>query len=145
MVNCDLQLGDGLHWTTNTPRKHQLVSGPGSSSERELVCALLIFFSVQLYVLYSGPTPANTDHSPNAVSMLGQRQRRWTNIETAVGECSVFAGTYTALQSQRQYLLTFKVSRSIIYMTMNMTKYDVSLCITVNIFMKVLMMTVIDI
>ena len=31
-------------------------------------------------------------HSPNAVSMLGQRRRRWTNIETSLGECSVFAG-----------------------------------------------------
>ena len=27
---------------------------------------------------------------PNAVSMLGQRLRRWTNIETALGECPVF-------------------------------------------------------
>ena len=31
--------------------------------------------------------PPNTGHSPNAVSMLGQRRRRWTNnIETAMGE-----------------------------------------------------------
>ena len=131
MVNCDLQLGDGVHWTTNTPRKHQLVSGPGSSSERELVCALLIFLSVQLYVLYSGPTPANTDHSPNAVSMLSQRQRRWTNIETELGEWSVFAGTYTALQSQRQYLLTFKVSRSTIYY-LHDNEYDEIRCVSLH-------------
>ena len=32
--------------------------------------------------------PANTGHSPNVVSMLGQRLRRWPNIETALG----FAG-----------------------------------------------------
>ena len=38
---------------------------------------------------------ANTGHSPNAVSMLGQRRRRWANIETALGECPVFAGQYT--------------------------------------------------
>ena len=38
-------------------------------------------------------SPENTEHSPNVVSMLGQRQRRWTNIETALGECSVFAGS----------------------------------------------------
>ena len=31
--------------------------------------------------------PANTGHSPNTVSMLGQRRRRWANIETASGEC----------------------------------------------------------
>ena len=38
-------------------------------------------------------TPENTGHSPNALSMLGQRLRRWPNIETALGECPVFAGT----------------------------------------------------
>ena len=41
-----------------------------------------------------GPTdtafPAITGHSPNAVSMLGQRRRRWANIETALDECPVF-------------------------------------------------------
>ena len=36
--------------------------------------------------------PANTGHSPNAVSMLDQRRRRWANGETALGECPVFAG-----------------------------------------------------
>ena len=35
---------------------------------------------------------ANTGHSPNAVSMLAHRLRRWANIETALGECPVFAG-----------------------------------------------------
>ena len=34
--------------------------------------------------------PANTGQSPDAVSILGQRQRWWTNIETALGECHVF-------------------------------------------------------
>ena len=38
--------------------------------------------------------PANSKHLPNAVSMLGQRRRRWANIETALGECPVFAGIY---------------------------------------------------
>ena len=32
--------------------------------------------------------------SPNAVSMLGQRRRQWTNIETALGEFSLFAGNW---------------------------------------------------
>ena len=36
------------------------------------------------------PSP-NTRHSTNAVSMLGQRRRRWPNIETALGECPVSA------------------------------------------------------
>ena len=42
-----------------------------------------------------GVNPANTRHSPNAVSMLVQRRRRWANIETALGECPVFAGNVT--------------------------------------------------
>ena len=43
---------------------------------------------------------ANTGHSPNAVSMLGQRRRRRANIETALGECVVFAGfIYTYIPS----------------------------------------------
>ena len=31
----------------------------------------------------------NTVQSPNAVSMTGQRRRRWVNIETALVECQV--------------------------------------------------------
>ena len=33
----------------------------------------------------------NTVQSPKAVSMTGQRRRLWVNIETALGECHVFA------------------------------------------------------
>ena len=44
--------------------------------------------------LLYGLIKANTMHSPNAVSMFGQRRRRWANIETALGECLVFAGIY---------------------------------------------------
>ena len=33
----------------------------------------------------------NTVQSPNAVAMTGQRRRLWVNIETALGECHVFA------------------------------------------------------
>ena len=36
--------------------------------------------------------PANMGHSPNAVSMLGQRRRRWANIDTALGEFPMFLG-----------------------------------------------------
>ena len=36
--------------------------------------------------------PANTGHPHNAVSMLGQRRRRWAYIETASCEWPVFAG-----------------------------------------------------
>ena len=38
---------------------------------------------------------ADTRHPPNVVPMLGQRRRRLTNIETALGECLVFAGIAT--------------------------------------------------
>ena len=38
--------------------------------------------------------PANTGHSPKAVSMLKHRLRRWPNIETALSECPVFAGPF---------------------------------------------------
>ena len=34
----------------------------------------------------------STRHFPNEVSMLGQRRRRWTSIETTLGECLVFSG-----------------------------------------------------
>ena len=37
-------------------------------------------------------TQQTRGHSPDAVSMLAHRLRRWPNIETASGECSVFAG-----------------------------------------------------
>ena len=40
-------------------------------------------------------------YSPNAVSMLAHRLRRWPNIETALGECVVFAG----LQCQMAVLI----------------------------------------
>ena len=36
--------------------------------------------------------PTNTGHPPKAVSMLAHRLRRWPNIETALGDCPVFAG-----------------------------------------------------
>ena len=35
--------------------------------------------------------PANTGHSLYAVSMLGQRRRRWANIETELCESPVFS------------------------------------------------------
>ena len=36
--------------------------------------------------------PANTRHSAKAGSMLGQRRRRWTNIQPALAQCHVCAG-----------------------------------------------------
>ena len=35
---------------------------------------------------------ANTKHSPEFGTMLGQRLRRWPNIVPVLGECLVFAG-----------------------------------------------------
>ena len=55
----------------------------------------------QLYHVYGGicvwkiranTRPANTRHSPNAVSMVVHRLRRWPNIKTASGECLVLLG-----------------------------------------------------
>ena len=48
------------------------------------------------------PQSANTGQSPNAVSMLGQRRRLWVNIETALGECHVFADVLTQSMQQTQ-------------------------------------------
>ena len=45
-------------------------------------------------LLITAAIPATTGHLPNAVSMLAHRLRRWPNIETALGECPVFAGMY---------------------------------------------------
>ena len=41
----------------------------------------------------------NTRHSPNVVSMLAHRLRRWPNIETASGECLEFAAITVPAQS----------------------------------------------
>ena len=37
-------------------------------------------------------SPANARIRPDAVSLLAHRQRRWTNIETTLGQVFVFAG-----------------------------------------------------
>ena len=39
-----------------------------------------------------GSLPENTRYSPNVGSMLAQRRRRWTNIETTLDQCLVFTG-----------------------------------------------------
>ena len=44
---------------------------------------------------------ANTGHSPDAVLMLGQRRRRWANIETALGENPVFVGLALPVERDR--------------------------------------------
>ena len=75
-------------WTTDT----QLIEGPISwlDSKDETpwnwgTCTWCLQYSAR-------PIPANTRHSPTAVSMLAHRLRRWPNIETALCECPVFAG-----------------------------------------------------
>ena len=47
-------------------------------------------------------------HSPNAVSMLAHRIRRWPNIETALGECLVFAGRAIITLSRCMVYLNFE-------------------------------------
>ena len=45
-----------------------------------------------IYTAYPTYYPANTIDCAIVGSMLGQRRRRWTNIEPALGQCLVFAG-----------------------------------------------------
>ena len=45
---------------------------------------------------------ANTGQPPNAVSMTGQRRRRWANIETVLGEWQMFAGVLLLSIQQTQ-------------------------------------------
>ena len=47
-------------------------------------------------------TRKKTVQSPNAVSMTGQRRRLWIDIETALGECYVFA---QSIQQTRDRLM----------------------------------------
>ena len=53
--------------------------------------------------------PANTRTSPNAVSMLAHRLRTWLNIETALGECLVFAGLITLTQRKQANIVVVKI------------------------------------
>ena len=50
-------------------------------------CCVTVGISKQLtpIILAGRAFPANTAHSPNVGSMLGQRLRRWSNIKTALG------------------------------------------------------------
>ena len=45
---------------------------------------------------------ANMGQSPNAVSMLGQRRRRWYKNKAALDECHVFAGVLPLSLRQTQ-------------------------------------------
>ena len=47
---------------------------------------------INMRVLRPGVSPANTKHSHKVGSMLGQRHRRWSNIEPTLCVCLVFAG-----------------------------------------------------
>ena len=44
--------------------------------------------------------PANTGHCPCVGSMLGNRLRRWPNIEPTHGQCPVFAGIQSQARQQ---------------------------------------------
>ena len=57
--------------------------------------------------------PANTRGWADAGLMLGQRRRRWSNIQTALTQLFVFAVLPCVLscKTKRQYLLTLQVSR----------------------------------
>ena len=51
----------------------------------------LLFFNQAFLGTVPGLT-GNTGHSPNVVSIQGQRRRRWPYIEATLGECLLFAG-----------------------------------------------------
>ena len=57
----------------------------------KLEIALAIPASISGFVELRGE---NTTHSPNAVSILSHRLRRWSNIETTSGEYTVFQGSW---------------------------------------------------
>ena len=65
-----------------------------SEHTKEYTVITLLARVIDTFYKYSqaGYIPANSGHSPNAVSMLGQRQRRYAGIETALVECTAFAG-----------------------------------------------------
>ena len=68
---------------------------------------------------YFALKPANTTHWVNAVLMLGQRRRRWSNISTALTQCIVFAGNVVSrhrdpqLQVGGNYLYWFNLRPNI--------------------------------
>ena len=49
--------------------------------------------SVNIPINLTCTSPVPHLYHPNAVSMLGQRRRRWPNIETTLGEFLMLAGT----------------------------------------------------
>ena len=78
---------------------HRLRRSPNISQQSLNASCLLQIDSQQIRDIdpipaqcWTNAIPAYTRHSPNAVSMLGHRLRRWLNIETALVECPVFAG-----------------------------------------------------
>ena len=68
--------------------------------------------SLIFYKFIAPVGPENTRHWAIVGSMLGQRRRRWTNIEPTMAECLVFAGgllgmSYLILSRNRTILWTF--------------------------------------
>ena len=57
---------------------------------------------------------ANTRHSPNAVLMLGQRRRRWTNIKTALERYLAFARVSTAFKTEHISHSTVRSTQNLI-------------------------------
>ena len=87
-------------------------------------------------LIYTG----NTRHSPDVVSMLGQRRRRWANIETTSGECLVFAGIVdnehklinyppdvTVSKNQILFLISRLIKRAEIYGSCHWDNLDIIL------------------
>ena len=66
--------------------------------------------------------PSKHGHSPNAVSMLAHRLRRWLNIETALGECPV-AGHVLINGSYYHAQLTFKMVACLLFQVSSSIHY----------------------
>ena len=59
-----------------------------------IICQNLMSVDVRFWLIKTILFPANTRHWPNAGSMLAHRLRRWSNIDPALGQCLVFAGSW---------------------------------------------------
>ena len=55
------------------------------------------------------PYPASTLRSHDADSMLGQRSRRWTNIEPALSQCLVLGSIHAAVAPHAVYIVYVSV------------------------------------
>ena len=83
------------------------------------MCNPQVQITLNSLITNSCSSDAYTICSPNVDSMLGQRQRRWPNIETTLGERLVFAG-YDLLT---HHVCAFKTHHCIIFFVRLQTSF----------------------